>query len=625
MLIIFLIGTRPASAQLMQEEGTVPNAYHKLRYTSFAAAQNVATKSLLFARQQSDSLSLLKSYIDFIDFLYLTRENQAARDTLARCLPIAAQVGDPSLLAQLYNYQGGLEMRASNYNKALQHFEAALIQVEASDNYEVIGLIKNNLVRLYLNLDDRNHAVAMVEENLKGALLYQDTLTIANAYNIKGILFGTRNFDSALVSYEKALLLTEKSKNEYLESIVTSNIGYLYLIKDLPNRSFPYLLQSKKLSEQIGDNASLFHIYTSLGIYYDYKDNYKKSIEQFRIALDEYGQYVDIGQINETLWEISGVYEHVGYFEEANEALNLYIAQYDSIASTDKKKEFEKIRTEFDVKSKDDQILILEQENELETSRRNVLITSVAGLVILLIVSGFFYRHRLKSEKIIQQHNAKVFEMEKNQLIQDQELKKIQGIIEGKEKEQNRISQELHDGIIGKLIGVRHLLEGSMDASDSAVSKVYNHLTDVSAELRGISHQLSVHHIRNQPFTALLDELREQYEIPQLAMEISVFPERALDAIHFEQKHALYRILQEAFNNIEKHANASEVSVAFTRHESYLSIMIEDDGVGFKVEKSESGIGLANIQERVRTMSGSITINSSPGKGTIIEVELPMN
>lgn len=623
LLIVMMIGSKTASAQLPREIDSLSNVYSKLRYTNFVEANKIAQASLQFATQHADTSVLLQSYINVIDLLYLTKENQAARDTIEKCMPIAQLLGDSSLLAQLYNYSGGLEMRASNYNKALEHFETALRFIEASNHYQVIGSVKNNLGRLYRKLNDQENAMAIIDENLKEAQLYQDTLSIANAYNIKGILFNAHNLDSSLYYYKKAIAFAEGSGNNYLQSIIASNVGYVYLMDDRPDQALPYLLLSEKLCKQIGEQASLFYIYTSLGIYYELKEEFDKSITHFRIALDDYGEYVDLGQINVTLWSLSGVYEHKGDFEEANEALNLYIEQYDSIASTEKKKEFEKIRTEFEVARKDDQILILEQENELATSRRKALITSVVGLSILLIVSGFFYRHRLKSEKIIQRHNAKLFEMEKNQLIQEQELKKIQGIIEGKEKEQNRISKELHDGIIGKLIGVRHLFEGSLDASDSAVRKIYNHLTDVSSELRSISHQLSVHHIKNRSFSVLLNELKEQHEHPKMEVRLSVYPEKALENMRFEQKHTLYRILQEAFNNVAKHADASEMSISFTKHASHLSIMIEDDGVGFDLEKSENGIGLANIKERVRILNGKIIIDSRRNKGTLIEVELP--
>ena len=599
------------------------HTYDKLRYRSFSEAHQIAEASLRLARQMPDSAALLQSYINFIDILYLTRKNQAARDTLTQCWSLAEQLGNPNLLAQLHNYAGGLAMRASNHNQALEHFVTALKLVEASENFRVIGSVKNNLGRLYLNMNDRKHALEVIDENLRDALSHHDTLNASNAYNIKGILYDVDKPDSSLVFYEKAISLAQQSSNDYLESIVGSNIGYLYLIDGLPDRALPYLLRAKKLSPQIGDSTSLFHIYTSLGIYHDLKENYDQAIKHFKIALDDFSQYVDIRQKNITLWEISIAYEHQGYFEQANEALNLYIDLNDSIASLDKKKEFEKIRTEFDVARKDDQILILEQNSALATNRRNTLLTSVVGLAALLILSGWFYRHRLKLEKIIRSQHARVFEMEKSQLIQDQELKKIQGAIEGKEQEQNRISQELHDGIMGKLVGIRHLLAGSLDPSDKAAHKIYMHLKSVSSELRSISHQLSVHHIKNHPLSTLLNELKAQYENSELAVELSVYPPKALENVRFESKHTLYRMLQEVFSNVARHANASTLSIAFTKHESYLSVMIEDNGVGFDPATSETGIGLANIKERVRTLQGKITINSTRNMGTAIELELP--
>jgi signal transduction histidine kinase len=86
-------------------------------------------------------------------------------------------------------------------------------------------------------------------------------------------------------------------------------------------------------------------------------------------------------------------------------------------------------------------------------------------------------------------------------------------------------------------------------------------------------------------------------------------------------------VLQEIVNNIIKHAKATEVSIQMIKHEKELTLLVEDNGVGFNVEKTLgefSGIGLKNIQSRVAFLNGEVFFDSTPGKGTTVTIEIPI-
>lgn len=90
----------------------------------------------------------------------------------------------------------------------------------------------------------------------------------------------------------------------------------------------------------------------------------------------------------------------------------------------------------------------------------------------------------------------------------------------------------------------------------------------------------------------------------------------------------LFRVLQELINNIIKHAQTTEVSIQLIRHETELTILIEDNGIGFDVEKilgKEGGIGLKNIQSRVTFLNGEVYFDSHINKGTTVTIEIPLN
>ena len=87
----------------------------------------------------------------------------------------------------------------------------------------------------------------------------------------------------------------------------------------------------------------------------------------------------------------------------------------------------------------------------------------------------------------------------------------------------------------------------------------------------------------------------------------------------------LWHILQEAFSNIEKYAQASKVSVSLATYDAAFNLQICDDGVGFETEKAEIGLGfgLSNIKDRAERLGGVLALETAPGKGTRLTVKIP--
>jgi signal transduction histidine kinase len=91
------------------------------------------------------------------------------------------------------------------------------------------------------------------------------------------------------------------------------------------------------------------------------------------------------------------------------------------------------------------------------------------------------------------------------------------------------------------------------------------------------------------------------------------------------QKLTVYRILQEALNNVLRHSGAKEVSIKLSHRENIAQLVIADDGVGFQPENTKNGMGLKNIQNRIYLINGTLQVKSSAGNGCIIEIQFPIN
>ena len=218
--------------------------------------------------------------------------------------------------------------------------------------------------------------------------------------------------------------------------------------------------------------------------------------------------------------------------------------------------------------------------------------------------------------------------------LADVKLKKLtQRVLDAQEEERGRVARELHDGISQILVGVRYALDtarrrlekGSGDAKTPVKQGIEN-LGSAISEVRRISRDLRPGALDDlglgPALKALVDDFGQSTDI-EVEFNTAVFRNR-LDE---EAKIALYRIAQEALTNIERHANATSVSVDVRGHRRGATLRITDNGVGIDDTRQQqaSGIGLRNMAERVEQLDGRLRILSGAGGGTVIEVSVPLS
>jgi signal transduction histidine kinase len=119
----------------------------------------------------------------------------------------------------------------------------------------------------------------------------------------------------------------------------------------------------------------------------------------------------------------------------------------------------------------------------------------------------------------------------------------------------------------------------------------------------------------------MVNALVEQLFLPgMVTINVSHFDEN----ISTEIKLTLYRIIQEHFNNIIKHARAQQITLSICSTKTAVSVMIEDDGIGFNLNQKRNGVGLANIYNRAESYNGTVDIITDPGKGCTLKAVLPV-
>ncbi|MEM7382124.1 MAG: sensor histidine kinase, partial [Bacteroidota bacterium] len=212
-------------------------------------------------------------------------------------------------------------------------------------------------------------------------------------------------------------------------------------------------------------------------------------------------------------------------------------------------------------------------------------------------------------------------------LLKEQELISIDAMIAGQEKERHRVANELHDDLGSLMATVRlHFDNIKGDKEDPALHNAQQLLEEAYDKIRGIAHSKNSGVMANQGLLPAVQKMAHTVSGTN-ALEVTVEEYGMEERMENSLELAIFRMIQELVANIIKHAKATRASIQFTQHEDNLNIIVEDNGVGFEgnsVGAFKSGMGLSSIEKRVEFLEGSFTVDSVPGKGTSILIDIPV-
>ncbi len=223
--------------------------------------------------------------------------------------------------------------------------------------------------------------------------------------------------------------------------------------------------------------------------------------------------------------------------------------------------------------------------------------------------------------------DVKRLEEENLELKLKQQKDLLLAILDTQENETNRIAESLHNGL-GQLLYATKLnliqLETPhlQDKLSNALHKANTLLDEAIDQTRKLSHELMPATLEQFGLRAALQDICTMLSNPTLDIKCLVSPKRL--PIHKHLKLAIYRITQELANNIVKHARATKASIKLCIQHGTLMLNVSDNGIGFEHPKTK-GIGLKTIHDRVVLLGGTTNIESASGKGTVINICIPLN
>jgi PAS domain S-box-containing protein len=200
------------------------------------------------------------------------------------------------------------------------------------------------------------------------------------------------------------------------------------------------------------------------------------------------------------------------------------------------------------------------------------------------------------------------------------EKNKFDIINQAEESEKKKIARELHDGL-GQQLVLLNLLFQNLSPQENQVSQfedISNLIQNTIREVKEIAYNLLPPEL-DKGFINGIDRFANRINtLGQLVLELEISPDLSEDDLGDIDRFNLYRIVQEVMNNAIKHSNANKIIFRLNRKEKATQIEIEDNGVGFDVEKVNFGLGLQNIQHRMKMSKIKGDVVSEIGKGTKI-------
>ena len=522
----------------------------------------------------------------------------------------------------LLNNLGGLNTATGNFHKAVIHLNQALeIRKSRQDTVGIANTLLN-LGDLYQELKNFEKSARLLEEALV-LFRHKNNLTgIGKTLNMLGENYRlTNNLEKALKYYNQALNLNEHLEIADLGAVILNKGVTLEFLQQWDQAKDNYESGIKHFIKAKDDNRLALVEYNLGNIYYQQAE-YNLALKHYRKA------YITLQGLNNrqlegnVYFKLSASFTETGQIDSALNYNNKYLIIRDSLFE-----EYQKVMSyDYNLKEAEAEVYKLTIEKE-QVAKRNLKIWGGIGFIITWLLLGFallgFYLNKQK-KKIA---NQKIIE-----LIKEKEVETNYARLEGEEVTRKRIGQELHDDIGSMLATVKMYFSSvedkinSMQDENKVQYQKANELLDKACiEVRNLSHKMTHPILENFGLKQQLKALAETIDqFGKTKVELATFGFK--DGIDPGTEMAIFRMIQEMTTNVIKHAEASKLSIQVNRFDNRINVMVEDNGLGFDLEKlkDHTGIGLKNLATRVEKLNGTLQIDTRLGKGTSIIIDIPI-
>jgi signal transduction histidine kinase len=517
-------------------------------------------------------------------------------------------------VANEWQYLGDLTAASTFYLKA-----AEIAQLIQDKNLQRICY--NNLASLFHELKDTAKLIVYAQKGLTIAdALGQDYARASSMINLAVGMLERGKTQKAFELYDSVDAIAERQNDAVLKADAIQGKAEVFFRIGNTAKATSLWQQLERYAQQTQLPAYAMLASAGLASAFKAQGRLQQAATSIEQAIKQADSLQALLEMKTFYQQAAELYAQMGSYNVAYQKMLKYQQLQDTLLNQSRQSDIRLAEAKF--QSEEKEKLLRLQQQRLQSQRTQLWLLAI--LVVLLLCLGGLLHRIYRQKRTLQLQKIEELEKEKQLLAS-------QALLRGQEAERSRLAKDLHDGLGGMLSGIKLTLgtmKGNMIVSgDNAMllTGALNRLDETIAEMRRVAHSMMPEALINLGLgQALLDyceRLREASDI-----EIS-YQQIGLDErLSGEMEITIYRMVQELLNNVVKHARAKEVLVQLSRHEGNLYITVEDDGIGFDVQaKSATGsAGITNVQSRTNYLKGSLDIQSEPGKGTSVLIEIPV-
>jgi signal transduction histidine kinase len=568
-----------------------------------------------------DSSSIAKAYTYLGDYYSAHIVSDSAFRNYFKAQKIYLQIDDKYNLSKTLLSKASLQYNEGDFFESeISVFKALSIlkqQKNVNDQlyecYNLLGILYNEKEEYARALEFQNKALITLNDKTIPPDLQ---LKATSLNNIGFVYMRMRKYKQAIGYFEEGLkeknLFEEKT---FLYAMLLDNLAYSKLkskrMDGLPDQFY----RSLKIRDSLGLKMAKISNQIHLSEYYAFKKDTFKAIQFSKQALL-------LSRSSDKLTNTLLALKQIAVVDprNASQYSREYIRLNDKMLKAERNMGEKFSRIEYETNEIKNQNSNLQEKNK----------TLVYVFSICTLIGLFFYVYKTQQAKnrelLFKQQQQIANEDIYNLMISQQNDIEMTRI-----REKKKVAQELHDGVLGRMFGVRISLD-SLDKinEEEAAAKRKKYLTElknIEEDIREISHDLNREKselINN--FVLILNKLFENQQNTYPSKLITSFDSQIKwELVSNAVKINLYRIIQEALQNCNKYAKAKTITVEFKNEVNHLILSVFDDGIGFNPKKTKNGIGLHNIEYRVAECKGSVIIKSARGEGTMLLVKIPID
>ncbi|MBC7777968.1 MAG: tetratricopeptide repeat protein [Phycisphaerae bacterium] len=547
-------------------------------------------------------------------------------------------------LAALYNSLGAVYRLKGQYEQALQQYQRSQAVYEqllrqphsTADSLE----LRLGMAMLSMNIGEfLQSGRTRLQEARDTLLKCLSDFELLHAYVHVGkcmLLLGNNAYyssdlDAARKYYEKGLVMKDSiDANDY--NLLLKNLGRTYLdqgkYKAAQEDFQASLLAFKKINNTRETASTLFE----LGNCFYEQSDFQQAVLQYKEAL---GVAFDDPILRAgILYFLSDALYQLGLKSEVDEYTGEYISLLNHLNSEQTQSAFGEL-----MHRQIDKNRLLKQYVQKEKQTQQTYGLIGLGILSLLLLLALLSARLQRQKRRLAEQNAEIARqqeqlvLQKNlDLLKNKELENNYARLAGQDEMQRKIGQELHDGVGAMLASVKlnlspvdEVLDYLPENNRRQYATANRLLGEASEEVRRISHELSSAVLQKFGLKAQLEALADI--IPGSGkLQVELATHGLKERLDYKTELHIYRMVQELVHNVVKHAQAQNITIQVNRFEHAINVIVEDDGRGFDLEKirQSPGIGMQNLAARVHDLNGEMQIDSRPGRGTMVSIDIPL-